>query len=340
MGSPKFIDLFAGLGGFRLGLESQGMTCVFGSDFDKHAAEIYRANFGDNIHSDVSDLDADTLPDFNILCGGFPCQPFSPAGARKGFDDARGTVFFDICRIIEAKQPDVVFLENVKNLLIHDKGNTFTVIVSSLEKLGYIVSYRVLNALDFGVPQSRERVIIIATRRRDHDSVDSTGFDFNKLQLSPRKKIEDILDKSADHDWLDSSDYVIIDDSMVKTQTRTGLRFVGYLHGSLRKGMSSETLHLSRVHRQYKRIYSDQGAHSTLSSTESSGRYYIHTTKPDGSLGVRRLTLVECFRLFGYPDDYVRTGSLTGQYKRIGNSVCVPMVAEIGRQLVKQNLVA
>lgn len=343
--APRFVDLFAGLGGFRLALEAQGMTCVFGSDYDKHAAEIYRANFGDDIYSDVSTLDAESLPDFDVLCGGFPCQPFSPAGSRKGFEDARGTVFFDVCRIVEAKQPAVVFLENVKSLLTHDSGNTFKVIVSSLEKLGYTVSYQVLNALDFGVPQSRERVIIVACKDDGADTADNENsaamkaFDFSTLTKQPRKKIADILEQDVDHDWLGVSEYVLIDDSLVQTKERTGLRFAGYLHGSLRKGMNPESVHLSRVHRQYKRIYSDQGAHSTLSSTESSGRYYIHTQKPDGEFGVRRLTMTECFRLFGFPDDYVKIGSVTGQYRRIGNSVCVPMLTEIGQQLIAQGKV-
>lgn len=140
----KFIDLFAGIGGFRLALESLGGECVFSAEINPHACEMYQANYGENPKNDITKIDPKTIPDFDILCAGFPCQAFSIAGKQKGFEEARGTLFFDICKVLNEKKPKVVFLENVKNLKIHDNGNTLKVILSSLENLGYTVSYQVL----------------------------------------------------------------------------------------------------------------------------------------------------------------------------------------------------
>ena len=327
-----FIDLFAGLGGFRIGLERNGFTCVYGSDFNRNAAAVYEENFGEDIYSDITQLSVAEVPDFDVLCGGFPCQPFSSAGKRQGFNDTRGTVFFDVCRIINAKQPRVVFLENVKNLTSHDKGQTFTVIRESLEKMGYSVSHRVVNAVDFGVPQSRERILIVAVRN-------GPLFDFDKVRMVPRTPLKDFLDKESPDDsvWLSEDEYVLLDESQIKTQPKSGLRFVGYRKGNMRtNGVKDNTTHLSRSHKQMNRIYSAEGSHPTLSSTESSGRYFILTYKPDGSQGVRKLSMDECYRIFGYPETYKRVGSITDQYNRIGNSICVPMVQAVGAAIRDQ----
>ena len=168
----KFIDLFAGIGGFHLALHALGMECVFASEIDKHARQTYRANFQDIspqlfenndqfFNEDITKIDPSEIPDFDILCGGFPCQPFSNAGHKKGFDDTRGTLFFNIAEIIRIKQPQVVFLENVRGLLNHDKGKTFGTIYRVLEELGYSVSYKVVFASDYGLPQMRPRLYII-----------------------------------------------------------------------------------------------------------------------------------------------------------------------------------
>jgi DNA (cytosine-5)-methyltransferase 1 len=168
----KFIDLFAGIGGFRLAFESLDATCVFSAEIDKYACKTYETNFRENPYCDVSTLDANTLPDFDILCAGFPCQPFSLAGHRKGFQDTRGTLFFDIERILEVKQPKAFILENVKGLVNHDKGKTLQVILETLEKkLNYKVFYKVLNSKDYAVPQNRERIYIIGFRDHNVDFV-------------------------------------------------------------------------------------------------------------------------------------------------------------------------
>lgn len=329
-GGERFIDLFAGLGGFRIGLTRAGFECVYGSDFNKNAAAVYKANFGEDIHSDITQVDVDSIPDFNILAGGFPCQPFSAAGKKQGFGDTRGTLFFDICRIVKAKKPRVVFLENVKSLTTHDKGNTFTVIRESLEELGYSVSYAVLNAVDYGVPQSRERIVIVASREGE--------FDFSKVSTTPRRPLREFLDPEAPDDsvWLSEDDYVLLEPHQRKVQ-KTGLIFAGYRKGNLRlSGVKENSSHLSRAHKQMNRIYDAEGSHPTLSSTESSGRYFILTDKPNGSKGVRKLSMDECYRIFGYPEDYVRVGRVSEQYNRIGNSIAVPMVEAVSHQIREQ----
>lgn len=325
-----FIDLFAGLGGFRLGLAEQKYDCVFGADINKHAAKIYEQNFGDEILNDISKLDPKEVPGFDVLAGGFPCQPFSKAGATLGFDDTRGTLFFDVMRLIKHHQPRVVFLENVKNLASHDSGNTMKVIQDSLEAEGYSFSWKVLNAADFGVPQSRERVIIVAVKG-------GPVFDFSLVKTVDRIQLSSVLESSeSEFEWLQASEYTLLDEGFVKTTPATGLRFAGYLNKNLRAGVNPEAVMHSRSHRQQNRIYSDEGTYCTLSSSEKSGRYYILTTKSDGSRGVRKLTIRECYRMFGYPNSYTLVGSSSEQYERIGNSICVPMVSAIAEQIQEQ----
>lgn len=163
----KFIELFAGIGGFRLGLEALGHECVFASEIDKYAQQTYEANFGEKPHGDITQISADDIPDHDILTAGFPCQAFSVAGHRKGFEDTRGTLFFEIARILKAKKPQWFILENVKGLLSHNAGETFKVIIQTLEQLGYALDWRVLNSKDYGVPQNRERIFIIGNRDGD-----------------------------------------------------------------------------------------------------------------------------------------------------------------------------
>ena len=162
--SFSFIDLFCGVGGIRLGMEQAGFRCVMSSDIDPACRRVYRRNFGDTPLGDIRTIEASAVPNHDVLCAGFPCQPFSISGKKQGFADTRGTLFFEICRIAREKRSPVILLENVKHLLHHDKGRTLGVILGSLEELGYKVSYRVLNASDFGVPQHRERVLFVASR--------------------------------------------------------------------------------------------------------------------------------------------------------------------------------
>ena len=320
----KFIDLFAGIGGFRLGFESEGYKCVFSSEIDEHAKEVYKLNFGETPYGDITKIDENQIPNHDVLLAGFPCQPFSIAGEKKGFCDTRGTMFFEIERVLKAKKPKVVVLENVKHFKNHDKGRTLKTVIYSLENLGYTVSWQVLNAKDFGVAQNRERTIIIA-------SLNGIKFDFSKLKKEKPIYIKDILEDNGDFEYLDKNEYTLIDNPKVQ---KSGLIFVGYRNKNIRiKGVRENTIHLSRVHKQPNRIYDSNGTHPTLSSQESSGRYFIyHKGK------VRKLTLKECFRLMGFPDDFKLIGSKAKLYNRIGNSIAVPLVKTLAKEIKTQLL--
>lgn len=324
MKNIKFIDLFAGIGGFRIALESLGAKCVFSSEIDQHAIKMYEKNYGDKPYGDITTLDPATIPDFDILCAGFPCQSFSIAGEKKGFADAtKGTLFFDICRVLEEKKPSAFILENVKHLLHHDKGNTLFIMLKSLSELGYTVNYKILNARDFGVPHNRERIIIVGNR-------DDKVFDFSKLETNTINSMIPFLDKKGDFEFLEPSEYTLLDN--YKVQPNSGLIFIGYRNKKMRtKGVREGTEHLSRVHKQPNRIYSAKGTHPTLSAQEKSGRYFIlHEDK------VRKLTIDECYRFMGFPEDFIKIGSDGNLYERIGNSICVPMVKEVFKEVEKQ----
>ena len=320
----KFIDLFAGIGGFRIALEKAGMKCVFSSEIDEHAINMYKENFGDEPRCDITRLNPVDLPDFDILCAGFPCQAFSISGKQKGFEDTRGTLFFDICRILEEKKPRSFILENVQNLETHDNGNTLFVMLKSLNELGYAVSYKILNARDFGVPQNRTRIIIIGNS-------EGKVFDFTKLKANTVKSMEKFLDTDGEFEYLSKDEYTLIADEKTKIQ-KSGLIFCGYRNKKIRTtGVREGTEHLSRVHKQPNRIYSSEGIHPTIASQEQSGRYYIYVNKR-----VRKLTLDECYRFMGFPENFKKIGTKAKLYERIGNSVCVPMINVIAKEIENQ----
>lgn len=320
----KFIDLFAGIGGIRLAFEHEGFKCVFSSEINEHACKMYKANFNEDPYCDITKLDVTKIPDFDVLCAGFPCQAFSISGKQKGFyDDTRGTLFFDICRILEVKKPKAFLLENVKNLEKHDKGNTFRVMLEVLHKLGYSVQYRILNAKDFNTPQNRERIIIVGNRI-------GKFFDFDKIKKTPVESMENFLDKTGNFEFLEPSEYTIIDD--YKRQPGSGLIFIGYRNKKMRTiGVRPGTEHLSRVHKQPNRIYSIKGIHPTIASQETSGRYFIYDGKK-----VRKLTINECYRFMGFPENFKKIGSKANLYERIGNSVCINMIEEVAKQIKLQ----
>lgn len=321
----SFIDLFAGIGGFRTGFEQNDFHCVFSSEIDVHASQMYEANYQEKVFHDITEIDEKNIPNHDVLLAGFPCQPFSIAGEKKGFNDTRGTLFFDIERIVKAKKPKAIILENVKHFKSHDKGNTLKVVLNALAELGYTTSWQVLNAKDFSVPQNRERTIIIA-------SLNGITFDFSKLIKKEPLAIKDILEEDKEEfEYLDESEYTLIENP--KRQL-SGLIFVGYRNKNIRvKGTRENTKHLSRVHKQPNRIYSSEGTHPTLSSGESAGRYFIHHQGR-----VRKLTLKECYRLMGFEDNFKLIGSKAKCYNRIGNSIVIPMVAEIAKEVKNQIL--
>jgi len=321
----KFIDLFAGIGGFRIGFEEAGFKCVFTSEINPHCQQVYETNFGEKPFGDITKINPADIPDFDILLGGFPCQPFSISGKKMGFEDTRGTLFFDICQIIDSKQPKVVVLENVKHLIHHDKGRTFTVIIKDLMDLGYNVAHKILNAKDFGLPQNRERIFIIATKNH--------YFDFAKLKKKKKVILRDFLDTEGDFEFIDKSEYTLID---IPKKQESGLLFVGYRNkNTWKNGIRENTEHLSRVHRQPNRIYSIDGNHPTIPSQETTGRFFIYIPELDA---VRKLTLNECYKIMGFKPNFKKHSNVGEQYKQIGNSVAIPVIRAIAESINEQKL--
>lgn len=303
MSNFKFIDLFAGIGGIRRPYQKLGGTCVFSSEIDKFAIQTYEANWGETPSGDITKIDEKDIPNFDILLAGFPCQAFSIAGKRKGFDDTRGTMFFEIERILEYHKPKCFMLENVKGLLSHDKGNTFRVMKDTLQnKLGYKIYYQVLNAKDFGVPQNRERLIIVGFKNHDIE------FAFPK-PTGIKTKLGDILEKDI------PEKYTISDKIWASHQRRKEK------HKAKGNGFG------------YSLFNEDSPYTSTISA-----RYY-----KDGSeilieqkgKNPRKLTPREAARLQGFPDDFKLVVSDMQLYKQFGNSVPTKMIEAVANNVIK-----
>jgi len=324
----KFIDLCSGIGGFHFGLKKH--KCILACDINKFCRESYETNFNIKCKEDIFDLNVNELCNFDILCAGFPCQPFSSAGLKKGMKDDRSKVYDKILNIILEKQPKIVLLENVKNLLIINKGEVIKQIISDLEKLNYNVSYSLLNTANFGLAQNRERVYFICTNKNIYD----ISFNFNNLKtMNIRKNLKDIIDFN-NREYIEEDKYVLIESNKLNTQ-KSGLIFCGYLKGNLRNnGALPNTEHLSRVHKQPNRIYHINGVNPTLSSSEGTGRYYIY----DGT-GVRKLSIKECFKIMGFPDDYIFHNKTNVNYCQIGNAVSPVIINNIYNELCSQNFI-
>lgn len=296
--SIKFIDLFCGIGGFRyaskqaferLGIKGQ---CLFSSDIDKFAAESYGANFGEKPVGDITKVDEKDIPDFDLLFAGFPCQAFSICGLQRGFaDNTKGTLFFDIARIIKAKQPNAFVLENVKNLVSHDGGKTFKTIIHVLkEELGYCVDYKILNAFDFGLPQKRERIMIVGAKR---PFVMDWKFEIEKV-----KTLKDILEVNADKKHYASQEIVKKRKKMHTAQTTPAI-----WHENKSGNISSYPYSCAlRAGASYNYLLVD---------------------------GERRLTPREMLRLQGFPDEFKIVVSDAQTRKQAGNAIPVSMVAKV-----------
>lgn len=297
--SLTFIDLFAGIGGIRLGFEPFFGDCIFTSEWDKYAQTTYKHNFNGDVHGDITTIKEQDIPPFDILLAGFPCQPFSNAGLKMGFDDTRGTLFFDIARIIKYHSPQVIFLENVKGLRNHDKGKTFKTIENTLINLGYHIYSKVLNAKDYGVPQNRERIYIIGFK-------ENLDFHFPKPHTK-LKKVGDILETEVDSKYTISDRLWAGHQRRKKKHKEKGNGF-GY---SL---FDSESLYTSTI----------------------SARYYKDGSEiliGQDILNPRKLTPREAARLQGFPDSYIIPVSDTQAYKQFGNSVSVPVIHAIAEQI-------
>ena len=299
--SFRFIDLFAGIGGIRLGFESVGGSCVFSSEFDEDACTTYQANFGEHPSGDITKIDAKDIPDFDILLAGFPCQAFSIIGKKEGFaNETCGTLFFDIERILKEKRPAAFMLENVRNLTAHDNGNTFRTIKEHLKELGYNVHTRVLNALDYGVPQNRERIFIVGF-------LDDITFSFPEpIPVEERRTLTDILETNVD------KKYYVRDAIRISRLER--LKDKNYP----KPYISHENMAGSITPHPY----------SSALRAGASANYILINDE-------RRPTEREMLRIQGFPDSYKIVLPYGKVKKQCGNSVAVPVIKAIAREMIK-----
>lgn len=309
----EFVDLFAGIGGIRLAYQNEGGKCVFTSEWNNFAKKTYEANFGEVPFGDITQIDEASIPDHDVLLAGFPCQPFSIAGVSKknalgkkhGFlDETQGTLFFDIARIIKHKKPKAFMLENVKNLVSHDKGNTFRVIKNTLTELGYSIHFQVLDSKHF-VPQHRERIIIVGFRKDIYKGEEN--FEFPKLP-EPKAQIKTILEKEPD------CKYTLSD------KLWTYLQNYAKKHKAKGNGFGFGLTDLNGISRTISARYYKDGSEILI---------------PQEGINPRRLTPRECARLQGFPDDFIIPVSDNQAYRQFGNSVTVPLIQAIAKQLVK-----
>ena len=315
----KFIDLFAGMGGFRIALERNESECVYSSEWDKYAQITYKNNFGELPEGDITKVDISKIPDHDILCGGFPCQAFSISGKQGGFNDARGTLFFEIAKIVKKKKPKIIFLENVKNLGRHDNGKTLNTIENVLNELGYNIFHKLLNSSHYGVPQNRQRIFIIGLKR----SYTSKEFEF-PTPTCEEVFLVDVLEKNVpSHFFVDRPDITFKENNLLSEldlfDKKKYLRPIRI--GTISKGGQGE------------RIYSPKGHSITLSAygggiAGKTGAYLINNK-------VRQLTPRECLRVQGFPEDYSFPHEITRpqKYKMCGNSVTVPVIEKIFKKI-------
>lgn len=309
MDKVKVGSLFSGIGGIDLGFAQAGFEIAWANDLDAAACKTYRNNFPNTIliEGDVRNIDPHTLSDIDVLIAGFPCQPFSVMGYRRGFNDPRGNLFFEIARFIDEKKPRVVFLENVQNLMEHDNGKTFLVIYNALAQFGYSVKYKVINATDINIPQHRARIFIVAFR----DIEDCDRFEFPEA-IPLEATIEDIIDRTVKHDdiYYYGSESRYFKTLNAKIVDKTGIYRINDSGIATRKWDICPTLKANM------------------------GTYHDRVPIIRDDFGIRKLTPMECLAFQGYPKDYSFKGvSLENAYKQCGNTVCVPIIKSIAAKL-------
>lgn len=311
----RAIDLFAGIGGIRLAFERAGFDVIYSNDNDKYACITYADNFGDIDNRDIKEIKNNQLPDFDVLLAGFPCQPFSKLGRKLGFSDPRGNLFFEIERILHSKKPEAFFLENVRHLEKHDKGVTFQEISKALEgRLGYKMYSRVLNARDFGLPQSRERIYIVGFR-------EDIPFSFPKPRDIKKVGVKSILEKKVNPKYFLSKKYF---DGLKKHKNR---------HRAKGHGFGFEILNPKDA--AYTLVAGNMGRERNLIRDKLIISKYTADLTPRNKEGIRKLTVREYARLQGFPDSFSFPVSDNQAYKQIGNSVCVPVVHAIAKRIRK-----
>jgi DNA (cytosine-5)-methyltransferase 1 len=335
----KYFSMFSGIGGFEYGIEKaigSEAECIGYSEVDKYAIQTYEKHFQHKNYGDATKINPSELPDFDMLCGGFPCQAFSIAGKRRGFEEARGTLFFDIARILKVKRPKIVFLENVKGLLNHEKGKTFKVIIQTLSELGYDVQWMVLNSKFHGVPQNRERVFIIGNLRGE-----------GRPEVLPLRQIEE---------WFNEENKERGENAQI---ARTVL--AQYYKSP---PDANYILQVNEPTHSNDRVYSDEGISPTLNSMQggqrqpkvlcvddgASPKYQNEMVEQSPALkatrsnyklttesAVRRLTPLECERLQGFPDNWTEGVSNTQRYKQCGNAVTTKVITAIMRKMEEKD---
>ena len=310
-----FIDLFAGIGGIRLAFEQVGGKCVYSSEWDKYCQQTYYANFGEKPDGDITKVDAKDIPEHDILVAGFPCQPFSIAGVSKkvsmgrktGFEDkTQGTLFFDVCRILKEKRPKAFMLENVKNLKSHDKGRTFKIIEESLAELKYKVFYDILDGQNY-VPQHRERIIIVGFDMKRYG--DDVNFNFDITPTKPKQVMRDILEKEVD------------DKYTLSDKLWTYLQNYSAKHKAVGNGFGYGIAPLDGISRTLSARYYKDGSEILIAQNGKNPR---------------RLTPRECARLQGFPETFIIPVSDTQAYKQFGNSVVVPLIADVAKLIINE----
>ena len=311
-----FIDLFAGIGGMRIAFEQAGGHCVYSNEWNKYSQQTYFANFGDQPNGDITKVDANTIPEHDILVAGFPCQPFSIAGVSKkqslgratGFEDkTQGTLFFDVCRILKAKRPKAFLLENVKNLCSHDRGRTFKVICEALDELDYKVFHQVIDGQAF-VPQHRERILIVGFDRKRY-MPDEMLFKFNIIPKEPKPVMRDILETETDERYtLSDKLWNYLQDYAAK-------------HKAAGNGFGYGIAPVDGVSRTLSARYYKDGSEILISQKDKNPR---------------RLTPRECARLQGFPDTFKIPVSDSQAYKQFGNSVVVPLMAAVAKLMAEE----
>lgn len=295
----KFIDLFAGIGGIRLGFEVHGAQCVFSSEWDSFAQDTYEANFGERPAGDITKIDPNEIPNHDILLGGFPCQAFSICGDQKGFSDTRGTLFFNIEQILKIKKPYAFMLENVKNIKSHDKGRTFKIILEHLDNLGYFVHHSILNSLDFGVPQKRERTIIVGFK-------ENLDFNFPK-PLGIKPNLRDILEADENID----KQYFVSEKIRKKRMDKVKPNYP-----------------IPSIWHENKSGNISALEYSCALRAGASYNYLVVN-------GIRRPTARELLRLQGFPDTFKIVVPYTQIRKQAGNSVTVPVIKAVAEEMLK-----
>ena len=337
----RFIDLFAGIGGFRLALEKKGLTCVFSSEIDSKARKVYKENFGEEPSGDIKEIKAEEIPSFDILCGGFPCQSFSLAGNKKGLEDDRGNLFYEILRIAEYHKPKILLLENVRNILKIQGGKVIKEIERSLKELGYSLEILLLNSFDYGLPQQRIRVYIVGLRE---------GYTFTPpLPLLENKTyLRDVLDKEVDPktiitrtDYFLKKDIEHLSDRPVRLGYfgKNGMRHQGSRINSAQAPSISMTSHGGGTgHKtgayyipppkgksmQGMRIISTKAPSTTITATHAGEKIAV------GGV-LRRLSLTECKRCMGFPEDF-----RGATYRQLGNAV-IPKMVEVLFEGIKKS---